>query len=93
MLAAEYLPDGMSCAKEAKELMADFAKGLRSIIGTFPPCQTLARTEFIVMVSSEAHDICEKGSKKTIAPEHIVQALKVCLRLSSFPKTDAWNRL
>ncbi|KAG8928528.1 negative cofactor 2 transcription regulator complex subunit ncb2 [Tulasnella sp. 419] len=33
--------------------------------------------EFIHLVSSEANDICEKESKKTISPEHIVSALKV----------------
>ncbi|KAL9940271.1 hypothetical protein V8E36_000976 [Tilletia maclaganii] len=32
--------------------------------------------EFINLVSSESNEICEKGSKKTIAPEHVVQALK-----------------
>ena len=34
------------------------------------------------MISSEANEICEQESKKTIAPEHIIGALKVCsLRL------------
>ncbi|KAF5393901.1 hypothetical protein D9757_000212 [Collybiopsis confluens] len=32
--------------------------------------------EFIHLISSEANDICEKESKKTIAPEHIISALK-----------------
>lgn len=32
--------------------------------------------EFVLAVSSEANEICEKGSKKTMAPEHIIQALK-----------------
>ncbi|KAK0550498.1 negative cofactor 2 transcription regulator complex subunit ncb2 [Tilletia horrida] len=32
--------------------------------------------EFINLISSESNDICEKGAKKTIAPEHVVQALK-----------------
>ncbi|UZJ51494.1 hypothetical protein CBS101457_000814 [Exobasidium rhododendri] len=32
--------------------------------------------EFIHLISSEANDVCEKGSKKTIAPEHVVAALK-----------------
>lgn len=35
------------------------------------------RTEFIHLISSEANDICEKESKKTIAPEHIIGALNV----------------
>ena len=33
--------------------------------------------EFIHLISSEANEICEKESKKTIAPEHIISALKV----------------
>jgi len=32
--------------------------------------------EFIHMISTEANEICEAESKKTIAPEHIVNALK-----------------
>ena len=35
-----------------------------------------ASTEFIHLISSDANDICEKESKKTIAPEHIISALK-----------------
>ena len=31
--------------------------------------------EFIQLVSSEANDTCEKDSKKTIAPDHVVKAL------------------
>ena len=38
--------------------------------------------EFIHLISSEANEICEQESKKTIAPEHIISALKVCLILS-----------
>lgn len=33
--------------------------------------------EFIHLLSSEANEICEKESKKTIAPEHIISALEV----------------
>ncbi|BGP16579.1 negative cofactor 2 transcription regulator complex subunit ncb2 [Rhodosporidiobolus nylandii] len=32
--------------------------------------------EFVVTISSEANEICEKESKKTISPDHIVTALK-----------------
>jgi len=32
--------------------------------------------EFIHMISTEANEICESESKKTIAPEHILTALK-----------------
>ena len=33
--------------------------------------------EFIHFISSEANEICEQESKKTIAPEHTIGALKV----------------
>jgi len=33
-------------------------------------------TEFIHLVSSEANDICNKQTKKTISPEHIIAALE-----------------
>ncbi|KAI0049585.1 histone-fold-containing protein [Auriscalpium vulgare] len=32
--------------------------------------------EFIHLISSEANEICEQDSKKTIAPEHIISALR-----------------
>lgn len=38
----------------------------------------LSGTEFIHLISSDANEICEQESKKTIAPEHIIGALKVC---------------
>lgn len=33
--------------------------------------------EFLLAVSSEANEICEKDSKKTMLPDHILSALKV----------------
>ena len=33
--------------------------------------------EFIHLVSSEANEICKQKAKKTISPEHIIEALKV----------------
>ncbi|GJN90821.1 hypothetical protein Rhopal_003835-T1 [Rhodotorula paludigena] len=32
--------------------------------------------EFVLAISSEANEICEKDSKKTMLPDHIVSALK-----------------
>ncbi|KAM9211828.1 protein Dr1-like [Dugong dugon] len=32
--------------------------------------------EFIHLVSSEANEICNKSEKKTISPEHVIQALE-----------------
>lgn len=36
-------------------------------------------SEFIHLVSSQANEICDKESKKTISPEHIITALEVRL--------------
>lgn len=33
--------------------------------------------EFVLTVASEANEICEKDSKKTMLPDHVVNALKV----------------
>lgn len=33
-------------------------------------------SEFVQLLSSEANDICEADSKKTITPEHVLRALK-----------------
>ncbi len=32
--------------------------------------------EFVHLISSEANDICEKSGRKTISPEHVMEALK-----------------
>ena len=45
-----------------------------SLASRFPPTSFLP--EFIHLISSEANDACEKDQKKTIAPEHVVSALK-----------------
>ena len=51
-----------------------------------PPGETMAKdardilidccVEFISLVSSEANEIMERESKKTISPEHVADALK-----------------
>ncbi|XP_047338270.1 protein Dr1 homolog [Impatiens glandulifera] len=33
--------------------------------------------EFINLISSESNDVCNRGDKKTIAPEHVLKALEV----------------
>ena len=42
-----------------------------------PSAEQARCEEFIHLISSEANEICEQESKKTIAPEHIITALKV----------------
>lgn len=48
--------------------------------------------EFIHLISSEANEICEQDSKKTIAPEHIIGALKVCSHLFLVHSPSGANR-
>lgn len=36
-------------------------------------------TEFIKMISMQSNEICEKDKKKTIAPEHAIQAISVSI--------------
>ncbi|KAI5481901.1 histone-fold-containing protein [Pseudohyphozyma bogoriensis] len=57
-LIQELLPPEFTCAKDAKDLMAECCK------------------EFVLAISSEANEICEKDAKKTMLPEHILEALK-----------------
>ena len=42
-------------------------------------CLFLLLSEFIHLVSSEANEVCKQRAKKTIAPEHIIDALKVTI--------------
>ncbi|CEQ39432.1 SPOSA6832_00931, partial [Sporobolomyces salmonicolor] len=76
----ELLPPGFTAAKEVKDLMAECCKGKPPLPAshgsrrlTFALC---VATEFVLAVSSEANEICEKDSKKTMLPEHIVASLK-----------------
>jgi hypothetical protein len=50
-------------------------------ISVAPMLTSYSAVEFIHLLSSEANEICEKESKKTIAPEHIISALQVLLSL------------
>jgi hypothetical protein len=43
--------------------------------------------EFVLAVSSEANEICEKESKKTMNPDHVVSALKVRTRSVPTPSS------
>lgn len=45
--------------------------------------------EFIHLVSSESNEVCEKESRKTISPDHVLTALKVRLTAGRFPEAHA----
>lgn len=36
-------------------------------------------TEWIKLISAQSNTVCEESSKKTISPEHVIEALKVSL--------------
>ena len=75
----ELLPEDVTCAKDTRDLVIECCVGksnilnvhVASVLTSFPA------VEFIHLISSEANEICEKESKKTIAPEHIISALQV----------------
>ena len=75
----ELLPEDVTCAKETRDLVIECCVGKTKIpiirvVLILTSCST---AEFIHLLSSEANEICEKESKKTIAPEHIISALQV----------------
>ena len=72
------MPSEMSCAKETRDLIIDCCVGEHDMSGSSIANADIA-AEFVHLLSSEANDVCEKGSKKTIAPEHVVTALKVSM--------------
>ena len=67
----------MSCAKETRDLIIECCVGEDVPHISLCLCLTACFAEFIHLISSEANEICEQESKKTIAPEHIISALKV----------------
>lgn len=82
----EMLPTGISCPRETRDLLLDCCVGktyfneivvsiyilyLRFITFLFQ-----YPTEFIHLIASESNEICEKSNKKTISPEHVLEALK-----------------
>ncbi|KAG6334149.1 hypothetical protein ID866_4937 [Astraeus odoratus] len=75
-LASELLPSDVTCAKETRDLVIECCVGkhMAPPDSHSPTYDSLA--EFIHLISSEANEICEQESKKTIAPEHIIGALK-----------------
>lgn len=93
---SEMVPKDITCAKETRDLLIDCCVGTSSLPWPRGPRYAVKRyadlasrsPEFIQLVSSEANEKCEKSAKKTIAPEHVAQALKVrrCFRLACIPQ-------
>ncbi|ORZ38041.1 histone-fold-containing protein [Catenaria anguillulae PL171] len=76
----------MSSDTADEELTLPKATVLKIISEMLPPDMQCAKetrelltdccVEFIHLISSEANDICEKDSRKTISPDHVITALK-----------------
>lgn len=67
----------MVCAKETRDLVIECCVGEQWLIHLCYLRKLKSPVEFIHLISSEANEICEGESKKTIAPEHIIGALGV----------------
>lgn len=50
-------------------------RGEMGVEDNFPP--TKLTTEWIKLISAQSNTVCEESSKKTISPEHVLEALKV----------------
>jgi hypothetical protein len=80
----ELLPKDITCSKETRDIVIECCVG---DFASLPPCASHVdrAAEFIHLISSEANDICEKESKKTIAPDHILSALEASASHGSCP--------
>jgi hypothetical protein len=65
-----------SCAKETVDILSSACLGASWFL-LFRHELTELSTEFIKMISMQSNEICEKDKKKTIAPEHAIQAISV----------------
>lgn len=75
----EMLPTGISCPRETRDLLLDCCVGKKGLFVIKYLYYTLLFTlfvEFIHLIASESNEICEKSNKKTISPEHVLEALK-----------------
>ena len=82
------LPPEVGCSREARDLLMSCcigtalppsipvpgARACVHVLTLLLPRSALL-SEFIHLVAFEASDICEKGKKKTIGGEHVVEAL------------------
>ena len=73
----EMLPNDIRCANDTRDLILDCCVGTlllclsHQLRGSEPAC-----AEFIHLISSEANEMCNKESKKTIGGEHVMKALE-----------------
>lgn len=72
----EMLPTDVVCAKETRDILINCCTGNANFDGSIRTCSN-NQVEFVHLIASEANEACEKESKKTIMPEHVVTALQV----------------
>lgn len=89
LIYPEMLPEDISCSKEAKDVIVDccvgesfdmfamFASVSSDALNTRLLC-VLISTEWVKLISTQSNSVCDNSSKKTISPEHVTEALKVC---------------
>jgi len=72
------LAEDISCSKEAKDIIVDCCVGLfKSFSVRFDTDRHRAWAEWVKLLSSQANAVSDESSKKTISPEHVVEALRV----------------
>ncbi len=69
------LPAGISCPRETRDLLVECCVGTRLILD-LSTVFNFVIVEFIHLMASESNEICEKSNKKTISPEHVIEALR-----------------
>lgn len=62
------------------EAQADCSLAPRRVSLLAAPAFSSPPSEFVLTIASEANEICDKDSKKTMVPEHILAALKVSFK-------------
>lgn len=77
------LPEDITCAKDAKEVIVECCIG-KSRHGSLQATEAeldrpvlIRPAEWIKLISTQSNTICDESSKKTISPEHVIEALKV----------------
>lgn len=74
----EMLPLGITCPRETRDLLLDCCVGKTRKRGMRVEYELFKNiyVEFIHLIASESNEVCEKSNKKTISPEHVLEALK-----------------
>jgi hypothetical protein len=79
-LLAEALPADLKLSAEVRDMFTECCTGApRACQGRVPrraEAKPRPPAEFVNLLSSEANELCEKGKKKTVGPEHVLEAME-----------------